>query len=73
MKVPDYQAELCEAFENEKEVVIYENLEDALDKADFYLRHEELRVQIANAGREKVFTEHPLQHRLEYITEILEG
>lgn len=69
----NYQAELCEAFENEKEVVIYENLEDALDKADFYLRHEELRVQIANAGREKVFTEHTLQQRLEYITEILEG
>ena len=33
---------------------MYESMEDALAKADFYLQHEDLRKQIAVNGYQKV-------------------
>lgn len=50
----NYQIELAESFENEKEVVMYESIEDAYEKAQFYLTHEELRKKIALNGYIKV-------------------
>lgn len=50
----NYQPELAEHFENEKDCILYESMEDAVAKADFYLRHEDLREQIALHGYEKV-------------------
>ncbi len=49
----NYQEELAENFENEKEIVLYESIEDAYAKADFYLRHPDLRKQIAQNGHKK--------------------
>ena len=50
----NYQPELAEYFENEKDVILYESMEDAIAKADFYLRHEDLRKAIAISGYQKV-------------------
>lgn len=50
----NYQPELAEYFENEKDCILYESMEDAIAKADFYLRHEDLREQIALNGYRKV-------------------
>lgn len=49
----NYQEELAENFINEEEVVLYESIEDAYAKADFYLKHEDLRQRIARSGYEK--------------------
>lgn len=50
----NYQPELDEYFTNGEEVVMYENILDAYDKADFYLKHDELRNSIALKGHNKV-------------------
>lgn len=50
----NYQPELAEYFENEKDVIWYDSMEDAIAKADFYLKHEDLRKQIALNGYQKV-------------------
>lgn len=50
----NYQLELAEYFEDGKECILYESMEDAIAKADFYLRHEDLREQIALRGYQKV-------------------
>ncbi|MCM1541732.1 MAG: glycosyltransferase, partial [Blautia sp.] len=50
----NFQPELAEYFENEKELILYESMEDAFDKADFYLKHEELRKKIARNGYRRV-------------------
>lgn len=50
----NYQPELAEYFENEKDCILYESMEDAIAKADFYLRHEDLRKEIALRGYQKV-------------------
>lgn len=49
----NWQLELAENYENEKEIVMYDSIEDAYAKADFYLSHEDLRQQIALNGYEK--------------------
>ena len=63
----NYQEELLIYFENEKEVVVYESMEDAIDKINFYLSHEDLRAKIAENGRIKTLEEHSLQDRFERI------
>jgi len=50
----NFQPELAEYFENEKELILYESMEDAFDKADFYLKHEDLRREIARNGYRRV-------------------
>lgn len=50
----NYQPELAEWFENGKDVILYDSLDDALDKADFYLKREDLREKIAVNGYQKV-------------------
>ena len=49
----NYQEELAENFEQEKEIVLYESIEDAYAKADFYLKHSDIREEIARNGYEK--------------------
>ena len=50
----NFQPELAEYFENEKELILYDSIEDAFDKADFYLKHEELRREIAQNGYRRI-------------------
>lgn len=61
------QEELLELFEAEKEMAVYEDPEDAIDKIAFYLRHEDIRKKIAQNGRRKTFQEFSLQNRMERI------
>lgn len=60
----NYQEELAELFENEKEMVMYDSMEDAISKINFYLQHEQLRMDIAKKGKEKTLREHSLQSRI---------
>ena len=50
----NYQPEIATLFEDGKELVMYMDVKDMLQKVEYYLEHEEERVQIAKAGREKV-------------------
>lgn len=62
-----WQPELAEYFENGRELVLYESVGDAVEKAGFYLSHEELREQIAARGRKKVLDQYTLQERMKQI------
>lgn len=50
----NYQIELAENFIDGEEVVMYQSIEDAYEKASYYLSHEEERKRIATKGHEKV-------------------
>ena len=50
----NYQPELAEYFEDAKELALYASPRELLDKAAYYLSHEEERRQIAAAGLRKV-------------------
>lgn len=47
-----------------KEIVIYENVPDLIEKIRYYLEHDEERNQIAKAGYERALREHTYQTRL---------
>lgn len=68
----NYQHELVELFSYGDEMVVYESMEDAVEKCRFYLKHEDLRQQIALAGRKKVFEEHDLMDRIKIMLEVAE-
>lgn len=46
----NYQPELTEYFVDGQDIIMYDSIEDAICKADFYLRHENLRLEIQQNG-----------------------
>lgn len=69
----NYQPELAENFVNDEEVVMYDSIEDAFDKASFYLTHDDIRKTIADRANKKVLEEYDYDIRLKYIFNIVFG
>lgn len=66
--ISNYQPELAEFFVPGEDLVLYDSVEDLIAKVNYYLHHEEERLQIAKNGYEKVKRYHTYDTRL---TEIL--
>jgi len=49
----NYQIELAENFASDEEVIMYSSMEEAIDKAHFYLDNDSIREAIALRGFEK--------------------
>jgi len=60
----NFQAEIPQYFENGKDLVYFESIDDMSKKVDYYLIHEEERMQIAKNGYEKVKKYHSYETRL---------
>ena len=69
----NYQEEMFEYFEADKDFVYYTDYNDLRDKVSYYLEHEQERKEIAYHGCEKVRKYHNLRNRIEEILEILAG
>jgi spore maturation protein CgeB len=54
----NYQEDFFDYFEADKDFVFYGSTEELIEKADYYLRHDEERKTIARNGLHKVSTEH---------------
>ncbi len=63
---------LDELFEDGKHLVTYTTMDDAIEKAHYYLAHEEEREKIAKAGMEHTLANHTYKHRLETILKTIE-
>ena len=50
----NWQPEISDAFGEGEEIVTFKSLQECMDKAAYYLQHEEERQQIAAAGHKKV-------------------
>ncbi len=68
----NYQAEIAEFFEEGKEIVIYYNMTDLVEKVDYYLAHEEERCQIARKGRKKVEQYFNMKYRVNGMLEMVQ-
>lgn len=66
----NYQEEFMDYYENGTDMVIYESMEDAVEKIQFYLKHEDIRRKIAENGRRKTLEEHSLQECMAKIFEV---
>lgn len=67
-----FTAELDYYFRKDVELVLYDSVEDAVAKAQFYLKHDDIREKIKMAGYEKVRKEFRYEDRLTIIIETLE-
>lgn len=67
----NYKEEYRDYFEIDKEMVIYTSMEDAVDKINYYMSNEDIRVNIAKAGKNRVKKDHKLEYRLRDIFEIV--
>lgn len=63
----NYQPEIAEHFQDGEEAAFYTSIEDAVEKADYYLSHEEERKRIAAGGREKAMKEFSYEGQLQKI------
>lgn len=69
----NYQAEIPEYFEIGKDLETYESMEELEQKVQYYLTHEEERVEIAVSGYEKVARHHTYEQRLAQMIQILDS
>ncbi len=63
----NFQAEMPAFFENGKDLVWFDSIDDMKKKADYYLTHEDERLEIAANGCRKARREHSYENRLSYI------
>ena len=63
----NYQPELAEYFEDGVDVVMYESIEDALEKADYYLKNEHIRQKIARKGYQKAYQSFSYPDKIAYM------
>lgn len=70
--ITNYQQELPEYFEIGKDLVVYENEADLLEKIQYYLKYDEEREKIAKNGKEKVETLYTWKQRIQEIMRIIE-
>ena len=69
----NYCAETAELFEEDKEIVMFRSPEELMEKADYYLSHDEEREKIVRAGYEKVLNCYTYEKKLKQLMEWVEG
>lgn len=62
---------LGDLFEDGKHLVTYKTLDEMVEKAKYYLEHEEEREKIAEAGYQEFINKHTYKHRVEKILSIV--
>lgn len=67
----DRQSNIEEFFEDKKDLVLYDSLDDMVEKAKYYLSHDDEREAIALSGYNKVISNHTIDHRLKVILDQL--
>lgn len=56
-----------ELFEDGKHLVLYRTLDEAIEKAKYYMEHDEERERIAEAGFNEVRSKHTFEHRAKQV------
>lgn len=69
--ISNYQTEIADHFEDGKELVMYTDMEDLIQKVEWYLRHDEERMAIAGAGCRKVKEQFSMRDRLKDMLKIV--
>lgn len=68
----NYQQELIDYLEPNKDFVYFEDRNDLMNKIDYYLLHDDERREIAHNGYKKVKENHTIRRRLIEILELIE-
>lgn len=69
----DSRLGLAQLFEDGREIVSFNSIEDMHNKIQYYLKNPELRAQIAQAGKVRAYKDHTYELRLRLILDTLDG
>jgi len=67
-----YAADLTKDYEPGSELVMYRNMDEFFELADYYLEHEDERRRIANAGYARTVSNHLYRHRCAELVKMME-
>ena len=65
--ITDYKPQVTEELNPDENVIVYEDLQDLLNKVKYFFTHDEERTKIAENARVKIEQEHTIEHRIEFI------
>lgn len=71
MLLTNWLPTLSELFVDGKHLVTYKTLDEMVEKAKYYLTHDEERQKIAEAGKEEVLKNHTYKNRVETIFSVI--
>jgi spore maturation protein CgeB len=71
LMLTDEKSNLADLFLPDHEVAVYRNAAEAVEKAQYYLDHDEEREAIAMAGQRRTLREHTWHHRMKEMVEIV--
>lgn len=69
--ISNYQEEIPQLFEEDKEIVTFKSPEELIEKIDYYLAHDEERIRIGINGYKKVKQCYTYEHQLNKILLVL--
>lgn len=69
--ITNYQADFLEYFVPDEDFIYYDSKNDLMDKIDYYLKHDDERIQIASNGLQKIREKHTYLHRVDEMLEFL--
>ena len=69
----NYCAETAQLFVEDKEIVMFRTLDELLEKAEYYLKHDEEREKIAKAGHDKVVSCYTYEKKIKQMLDWVEG
>jgi spore maturation protein CgeB len=67
----NWQEEIPELFEEGKEIVTFKTPEELIEKADYYLAHEQERVRVGINGYQKIKQCYTYEHQMQKIIDVL--
>ncbi len=67
--ITDWRSQMDNLLESGKEIVSYKSTEEIPELIKFYLKNEQNRMKIVEAGRKRIISSHTWQHRLNTIIE----
>ena len=70
--ISDHKNNNDEYFLPEKEIVVYKNKFDLMDKLDFYINNDKERQEIALAGQKRTLKDHTIDIRATELIDIIE-
>jgi len=62
-----------EKINDEQELVVYYDIDDLIDKLDFLLEHEKIRIKIGENGKKVVLEKHKFSDRIKEIFEVVKN
>jgi spore maturation protein CgeB len=68
-----YSPAIAEHFEIGKEVEVFHDRNELIEKVEYYLLEHEKREKIARAGQRRAYAEHTYSHRLSMLIDLVTG